>query len=202
MLLHRLTSIFSRVVWDHSSNGIFGFAISCKMAKFSAPESLYGTFRSPFPGWGRNQCGNGLVWGSCLYWALFLLRVHCAPRHKLFFCPGDFGFCQSQFSLANLVGLSNIDLDWSRSYSLDWPEVFFKFQSCFTKAVFKPQSLLKIWMNPSHDEVVGYSIQHFMVKLLLNCCEICKEISHGLGQPLAQCLQASKKFTFLLRLWQ
>ena len=31
---------------------------------------------------------------------------------------------------------------------------------------------------------------------------MCKEIPYGLGQQLAQGFQASKKFTFLLRLWQ
>ena len=41
-----------------------------------------------------------------------------------------------------------------------------------------------------------------MVKLTLNCCEMCKEILYRLGQLLAQGFQVSKNFTFLLHFQQ
>ena len=41
-----------------------------------------------------------------------------------------------------------------------------------------------------------------MIELLLDCGEMREKISHRLGQPLAQCFQASEKFSFLLRLQQ
>ena len=158
------------------------------MTKLLIPEAFCETSRSLFPGWGQGQGGDSLAWDIHFCWAFSPLRIYCAPKHKLFLCLKDFDFCQCQFSLADSVSLLNTDPNWSQNHTFDQLKVFFKFQSCFIKTVFKPQGLLKIQINTSHDKILCHLIQHLMIKLLLDCCEMCEKILNKLSWLLTWCL--------------